>query len=91
MAKPKQNLPAVISPEERKILRESFIKAFGEKGSAKREAEVQRVARAVGKFLKQELKMHKGEYWLWTFGNSMRPLTDEEIADAVKEGRITNA
>jgi hypothetical protein len=42
---------AKITPEEKKIILDAFIKAFGEKGSAKREAEVQRMAKAINKFI----------------------------------------
>ena len=70
---------AALSPEEKKILRDAFIEAFGTTGSEKRDTVCRAMANEIGKALGQEYKMHEGHWWLWTLGKPARALTDEEI------------
>lgn len=81
--KPKLNL----TDEERRILRESFIEAFGEAGSAKRASVTREIASGIGDLLDQEYRYHHGQVWLFTLGKPARPLTAQEVSDAKRDGR----
>lgn len=72
---------ANLSPEEKKILREAFVEAFGENGSEKRQKVVKEMCHVVGTALQQERKKWKGRWWLWTLGRPVRPLTPEEVVE----------
>lgn len=53
---------------------------------------IRRIARGVADdmacLLRQEYKLHKGQWWLFTLGLPARPLKQEEIADAQVRGDI---
>jgi hypothetical protein len=78
MPAPKLNLTA----DEKRILREAFVKAFGEAGSVQREAAVKEMCEGIGRMLRQEYRLHEGQWWLFTLGKPARPLTPDEIIDA---------
>lgn len=70
-----------LTAEEKRILRESFVEAFGENGSAKRAQAVQEVCQGIGQMLKQEYRQHEGRWWLFTLGKPARPLTADEVKE----------
>lgn len=70
-----------LTADQKRILRESFVAAFGKNGSHKRKQVVKETVQAVGTLLRQEYKLHRGKMWLWTMGKPVRPLTEEEIAE----------
>lgn len=46
------------------------------------------IAQQMAILLRQELKIHKGQWWLYSLDKPQRPLSDDEVREAKARGRI---
>jgi hypothetical protein len=46
------------------------------------------IAQQIATLLRQELKIHKGQWWLYSLDKPQRPLSEEEVREAKARGRI---
>jgi hypothetical protein len=77
-----------MATEIREILREANI-TIQKPSTEDMKKMVDETCHFMSNLLRQEYKIHEGEWWLWSLGEPRRPLSISEIDEAIQRGDIS--